>query len=130
MRFQKKKRKRKGFKTKNIKCSFRNSALKNKHRRMKLLYNPFNYEVERNRGILLAKRADRTPRDEVRRQQVRSINCSFRLKQIADRVRLISPFFLQSSSDLLHGNFNYIPNAHLSRYKKEKRRKKKKSKQT
>lgn len=96
---------------------------------MKLLYNPFNYEVERNRGILLAKRADRTPRDEVRRQQVRSINCSFRLKQIADRVRLISPFFLQSS-DLLHGNFNYIPNAHLSRYKKEKRRKKKKSKQT
>lgn len=55
---------------------------------MKLLYNPFNYEVERNRGILLAKRADRTPRDEVRRQQVRSINCSFRLKQIADRVRL------------------------------------------
>lgn len=99
---------------------------------MKLLYNPFNYEVERNRGILLAKRADRTPRDEVRRQQVRSINCSFRLKQIADRVRLISPFFLQSSSDLLHGNFNYIPNyhAHLSRLKKEKRRKKKKSKQT
>lgn len=86
---------------------------------MKLLYNPFNYEVERNRGILLAKRADRTPRDEVRRQQVRSINCSFRLKQIADRVRL---FFFQSSSDLLHGNFNYIPNTHLSRFKKKKKK--------
>lgn len=86
---------------------------------MKLLYNPFNYEVERNRGILLAKRADRTPRDEVRRQQVRSINCSFRLKQIADRVRL---FFFQSSSDLQHGNFNYIPNTHLSRFKKKRKK--------